>query len=265
MLMMTHTWLLNSYPGGEELIRNHPDLLIYNICPDLLPIHKDINADITHGISRRRRLPVRYRKNAFVQFHLMVDDISHYGAITSRPVTEFDPDSQGYTYLKGKPLVQPIFDIYKNMGTPIPYADAAYRSHMIIEMTFDLALHLGHLKESEKLLDLLGEGMSFAVGENIAEFSENISWLYGMPQQTIKEALREGAAAYTLDRIRRFMTLEGRIQLFAHKYGIPRDDGKAVAGLTEVMNRGMELVKDYGDFFEPTLASIRRVGFNPDL
>jgi hypothetical protein len=265
MLMMTHTWLLKNYPGGEELIRNHPDLLIYNICPDLLPIHKDINAEATHGISRRRALPVEYRKNAFVHFHLMVDDMSHYGVITNEPVMEFDPESRGYTYLKGKPLVAPILEIYRKIGKPITYADAAYRSHMIIEMTFDLALHLERLDESEKLLVLLGEAMRFAVGEKLAEFSHNISWLYGIPVQRIEEAFKEGAAVYTLSRIRRFMTLEGRIQLFAQKYGINRDDGEAIAGLTDVMNKGMELVKDYGDFFAPTLTAIQRVGFNPDL
>jgi hypothetical protein len=265
MLMMTHTWLLNNYPGGEEFIRNHPDLLIYNICPDLLPIHKDITAEATHGIPRRCILPTKYQKNAFVHFHLMVDDISHYGSITSQPVMEFNPDSQGYTYLKGKPLVQPLLDIYEKQGTPIPYADAAYRSHMIIEMTFDLALHLEQFGESEKLLVLLCDAMSYTVKEKLTEFSENIAWLYGIPVDSVEEALREGAAVYTLNRIRRFMTLEGRIQLFASKYGISRDDGQAIAGLTDVMNQGMGLVKDYGDFFEPTLAAIRRVGFDPDL
>ncbi|MEI7636556.1 MAG: hypothetical protein WCJ37_04570 [Syntrophus sp. (in: bacteria)] len=265
MLMMTHTWLLMNYPGGEEFVRNHPDLLIYNICPDLLPIHKDITAEITHGIPRRCTLPAKYQKNAFVHFHLMVDDISHHGSITSQPVMEFNPDSQGYTYLKGRPLVQPLLEIYENQGTPIPYAHAAYRSHMIIEMTFDLALHLERLGESEKLLTLLSDAMSYTAKEKLVEFSENIVWLYGMPVQNVEEALREGAAVYTLKRIRRFMTLEGRIQLFAHKYGISRDDGQAIAGLTDVMNQGMELVKDYVDFLEPTLAAIRRVGFNPDL
>jgi hypothetical protein len=265
MLMMTHTWLLKNYPGGEELIRNHPDLLIYNICPDLLPIHRDINAEATHGISRHRELPMKHRKNVFVHFHLMVDDISHYGAITSQPVMEFDPDSRGYTYLKGKPLVEPLLQIYNRMGKPISHADAAYRSHMIIEMTFDLALHLDQPDESEKLLIALSEAMSFSVEERIVEFSDNISWLYGMSVQSIAEALREGAAVYTLSRIKRFMTLEGRIQLFANKYGIPRDDRVAIDGLADIMNKGMELVKDYGDFFAPTLAAIQRVGFNPEI
>ena len=265
MLMMTHTWLLMNYPGGEEFVRNHPDLLIYNICPDLLPIHKDITAEITHGIPRRCTLPAKYQKNAFVHFHLMVDDISHHGSITSQPIMEFNPDSRGYTYLKGRPLVQPLLDIYENQGTPISNADAAYRSHMIIEMTFDLALHLEHLEEGEKLLALLNDAMIYTATEKVAEFSENIAWLYGIPGESVEEALREGAAVYTLNRIRRFMTLEGRIQLFANKYGISRDGGEAIAGLTDVMNQGMELVKDYVDFLEPTLAAIRRVGFNPDL
>ena len=265
MLMMTHTWLLRNYPGGEELISNHPDLLIYNICPDLLPIHKDITAEDTHGIPRCRDLPAKYLKNAFVHFHLMVDDISHYGTITSQPVMEFNPDSHGYTYLKGRPLVQPLLDIYEKQGTPISYAQAAYQSHMIIEMTFDLALHLEQLEESEKLLTLISDAMNYTVTEKLAEFSENIAWLYGIPVESVEEALREGAAVYTLKRIRRFMTLEGRIQLFASKYGVTRDDGLSIAGLTDVMNQGMELVKDYGDFLSPTLAAIQRVGFNPDV
>jgi len=265
MLMMTHTWLLMNYPGGEELIRNHPDLLIYNICPDLLPIHKDITAEITHGIPRCRTLPTKYRKNSCVYFHLMVDDISHHGSIAKQPVMEFNPDSSGYTYLKGKPLVQPLLDIYEAQGTPIPYAQAAYRSHMIIEMTFDLALHLEQFGESDKLLILLCDAMSYTLKEKLDEFSENIAWLYGIPVETAAEALRAGAAVYTLNRIRRFMTLEGRIQLFANKYGISRDDGQSVAGLADIMNQGMELVRDYRDFMAPTLAAIRRVGFDPDL
>jgi hypothetical protein len=265
MLMMTHTWLLLNYPGGKEFISNNSDLLIYNISPDLLPIHKDLTAEVTHGIPRHRPLPDKHRKNAFVHFHLMVDDISHHGTIMSQPVMEFDPDSNGYTYLKGKPLVQPLLDIYEHMGKPITYAHAAYRSHMIIEMTFDLALHQGQLDESDKLLIRLCEAMSFTALEKLTEFSENIAWLYGVPVQIIEEAMQEGAAIYTLNRIRRFMTLEGRIQLFANKYGIPRDDGQAIDMLTDVMNKGMDLVKDYGDFLEPTLAAIRRVGFNPYL
>ncbi|MFA5182675.1 MAG: hypothetical protein WC405_15235 [Syntrophales bacterium] len=265
MLMMTHTWLLKNYPGGEEFIRKHPDLLIYNICPDLLPIHKDITAEDTHGIPRCGTLPGKYRKNAFVHFHLMVDDISHHGSIASQPVMEFNPYSNGYTYIKGQSLVKPLLEIYENQGTPIPYAQAAYRSHMIIEMTFDLALHLGQIDESEKLITILSDALSYTVAEKLAEFSENIAWLYGLPVQSVADALREGAAMYTLNRIKRFMTLEGRIQLFAKKYGIPRDDGTAINGLTDVMNKGMELVKDYGDFLEPALTEIRRAGFNPDL
>ncbi|MBP8981137.1 MAG: hypothetical protein KBG09_07845, partial [Syntrophobacterales bacterium] len=73
----------------------------------------------------------------------------------------------------------------------------------------------------------------------------------------------EGAAFYHRDRIRRFMTMEGRINLFAGKFGIARDDMNALEMLRQVMNMGMELVRDYEDFLEPTLAEIRRAGFNP--
>lgn len=264
MLMMTHTWLLRNFLGDEKLIADNLDLFIYNICPDLLPLHQDITAADTHGIPRCPALPPAQRKNAFVLFHLMVDDLSHYGMITSEPVREFNPDSHGYTYLKGKPLVRPLLDIYDRQGTPIARDQAAYRSHMIIEMTFDLAMYDASIGEGERLLSLLCEAMHFTVAERLSEFSENIAWLYGFPPEAVRETMQKGATYYNNERMRRFMTLEGRINLFAGKFGISRDDNYVLDMLRDIMKQGMELVRDYEDFMEPTLAEIRRAGFNPE-
>ena len=264
MLMMTHTWLLDSYLKEKRLSSDYLDLFIYNICPDLLPLHKGITASETHGISRFTPLPHNRRKNAFVQFHLMVDDLSHHGMIPTEPVREFNPDSQGYTYLKGKPLVEPLRDIYEFQGTPIPYAQAAYRSHMLIEMTFDLAMHGAESREGERLITLICDAMHFTVEEKLTEFSTDIAWLYGMSPATVAETMRKGAAFYNRARIRSFMSMEGRIQLFAGKFGISREDDQALAMLAEVMNQGMELVRDYDDFMKPALAEIRSAGFNPE-
>ena len=263
MLMMTHTWLLRNFLRDERLIAENLELFVYNICPDLLPLHRDITAADTHGIARCATLPPEHRKNAFVHFHLMVDDLSHHGMITAEPVREFNPDSNGYTYLKGKPLVQPLQDIYARQGTPIAREQAAYRSHMIIEMTFDLAMHLAQIAEGERMISLLCDAMQFTVAERLNEFCNNISWLYGFSPDVVRETMIEGAAFYHRDRIRRFMTMEGRINLFAGKFGIARDDMNALEMLRQVMNMGMELVRDYEDFLEPTLAEIRRAGFNP--
>ncbi|HOF04057.1 MAG TPA: hypothetical protein PK175_00425 [Syntrophales bacterium] len=264
MLMMTHTWLLDRFLRERHLREEDLDLFIYNICPDLLPLHKGITAAETHGISRAAPLPPPHRKNAFVYFHLMVDDLSHHGMITGEPIREFNPDANGYTYLKGKPLVEPLLDIYAAQGTPIPYAQAAYRSHMVIEMTFDLAMHGAEHAEGERLIALLCDAMRFTVEEKLAEFSENIGWLYGIMPAAVAETMREGAAFYNRERIGRFMTLEGRIQLFAGKFGISREDVRALAMLEDIMKRGLELVRDYNDFMKPTLAEIVRTGFAPD-
>jgi len=264
MLMMTHTWLLKNYLRDPNLIADNLDLFIYNICPDLLPLHQDITAADTHGIPRCLTRPPAHRKNAFVHFHLMVDDLSHHGMIASEPVREFNPDSRGYTYLKGKPLVRPLLEIYDFQGTPIDRDQAAYRSHMIIEMTFDLVMHCARIAEGEQLIALLCEAMRFTMAERLTEFSENIAGLYGFSPAMVRETMQAGAVFYNYDRIRRFMTLEGRMQLFAGKFGISRDDKIALDMLRVIMNQGMELVRDYNDFMAPTLAEIRRAGFNPE-
>ncbi|MDI9570030.1 MAG: hypothetical protein QM278_04740 [Pseudomonadota bacterium] len=263
MLILTHTRLLDRYLEGKVRGGDYLDLFIYNICPDLLPLHKGITAWETHGISRFAPLPHEHRKNAFVQFHLMVDDLSHHGTIPVEPIREFNPDSQGYTYLKGKPLVAPIQDIYEYQGAPIPHAQAAYRSHMAIEMTFDLAMHDAEGEEGERMIALICDAMRFTVTEKLAEFSADIAWLYGLSPATVAETMEAGAAFYNPERIRRFMTLEGRVQLFAGKFGISREDDRALDMLTEVMKRGMELVRDYDDFMAPALAAIRGAGFDP--
>ena len=46
-------------------------------------------------------------------FHLLVDDLAHYGFICPGIPAEFDPDSHGYSYIKGKPLINPIMDFQK--------------------------------------------------------------------------------------------------------------------------------------------------------
>jgi len=57
MLMMTHTWILKEFLGSD--FRDSLDLYVYNVCPDLLPIHKCITSEFTHGISRRYSYDLR--------------------------------------------------------------------------------------------------------------------------------------------------------------------------------------------------------------
>lgn len=147
MLMLTHSWLLAHYLGKEKFNRKLQDLYVYNICPDFLPAGPVFSPRLTHGAPRFRPIPPEFQGANFIVFHLMVDDISHYGLIKARPDEEFNPDAEGYSYLKGIPLRGPLMDFHQTYGNPIDLAQAAYQSHMVIEMTFDLALYWGHRKK----------------------------------------------------------------------------------------------------------------------
>lgn len=152
MLMLTHTWILKEFIGQSRLDQDVLDLFTYNVSPDMLCFHKDITADMTHGIPRFCSMPKEYRKAAFVHFHLLVDDIAHHGKIDTSIVKEFNPYSKGYTYIKGRPLIEPLKQFYEDIGKDISFNHISYQTHMIIEMAFDLALHYG--QDNQDLLSL---------------------------------------------------------------------------------------------------------------
>ncbi|MGD0276164.1 MAG: hypothetical protein ABSB79_08930 [Syntrophales bacterium] len=112
--MLTHTWLLRSFLADHRLQLDSPDIYVYNVIPDLLPIHGDATSALTHGIGRFSTLPIEHRKVAFVRFHLLVDDMAHHGRLIHRAESEFDAMSKGYTYRKGRFLVDDIKALYVN-------------------------------------------------------------------------------------------------------------------------------------------------------
>lgn len=264
MLMLTHSWLLEHFLGAESFNAENQDLYVYNICPDFLPIRKGFTSERTHAVSRFREIQPRYAKAAFIHFHLMVDDISHHGVIDKIPVTVFNPDSKGYTYIKGKPLIQPLMELYDRCGTPINASVSAYRSHMIIEMMFDLVLHWAIPEESNKLISHMCEAVQrMTQMERLDEFSETVGWLYNADPNEISEAMQQCANVYTLSRMNGFMNLEGRIKVFMSKFGLEPTDDETFSALKGIMMQGMDLVEDCKAFLDPTLDAIRKVGFNP--
>ena len=263
MLMLTHAWLLAHFLGDARHDEENLDLFIYNVCPDFLPIDRTFTSDITHGVSRFRELPEKHRKAAFIHFHLMVDDISHHGRIDRIPVREFNPDSVGYTYIKGKPLVGPLMDLYKRQGRPIDLAVAAYRSHMIIEMAFDLALFQGAGEEARELVGVMCDAMAMIMANRLDDFSGTVAWIYDNTPESVAAATRQCAAIYTPERMNRFMTIEGRVKLFGAKFGIEPGDSESLAVLRDIMLEGMTLVRGYEDFLNPALDAVRKAGFKP--
>jgi hypothetical protein len=263
MLMLTHSWLLEHFLGTDGFHEMNEDLYVYNICPDFLPILKGFTSDMTHGVSRFREIPAKYGKASFIQFHLMVDDISHHGLIDRIPVKEFNPESNGYTYIKGKALIEPLMDLYRSQGRPIDLPVAAYRSHMIIEMTFDLALYLGLPEESKRLMVVMCDAVQRMTRvDKLNEFSEMVGWFYDSDPKVVAEAMRQCAAVYTLKRMNSFMSMEGRIKVFMAKFGLDPSNGRTFSILEKIMTQGMDLAGDYEEFLDPTLAAIEKVGFN---
>jgi hypothetical protein len=259
MLMLTHTWILKEFLGSRALHRDCLDLYTYNVSPDLLTFHHAITSEMTHGIDRFRDLPDAYRKAAFVHFHLLVDDIAHYGDICEKPVCTFNPDSKGYTYVRGRPLVPPIRNFQKRFGREISPSEAAYQSHIMIETAFDMVLNRS--PDNAGLIPLFSDSLGSTAQNGLEEFGRTIEWLTDISGETAGEAFAKGVNICTPERMKGLMDVEGRINLFIDKFGIDRNDQEVRAGAIELLEQGMDLVRDCETFLEPTMEKIRKSAF----
>jgi hypothetical protein len=261
MLMLTHTWILRKFLGSGLSESIEPDLYLYNVSPDMLPIHSDITPDMTHGISRFRRPPKEHRKAAFVQFHLLVDDIAHYGTICQKGRIDFDPHSNGYAYRKGRLLIEPLIDFHKSIGSKISYNQAAYRAHIIVEMAFDQIIHDRAAANREFNLPF-PDVLNYTVENRLQEFCRTTSWLYGIHEQTIAAALKQAIERSNRDSAASsFASFSSRIGLYIGKFGLDRNDEATCCGLEKLMHCGMDMVSDYDDFLATLLITIRESGF----
>lgn len=222
MLMLTHTYVLQQMMDAFHISDIDPDIYIYNIAPDLLTIHPDISANRTHSIKRFFLAPPDHARTAYVMFHLLVDDLAHYGKISLECRQGFDPNSSGYTYVKGRLLVNDILRLHKLINEDISYDEAAYRSHLIIEMIYDLVI-LSRIEE-EKSTELLEQAISYTIREREEEFCENMSWLYGIAKEAARDVLKSAVSYITKERMSRIMNIEGRIHLFTGKFGLKNNN-----------------------------------------
>lgn len=261
MLMLTHTYILQNILGMAGIKNYDPDIFVYNIVPDLLTIHPDINSQQTHKIKRLLNIPPLYPKVAYVMFHLLVDDLAHYGFICPGIPDEFNPDSQGYSYIKGKPLINPILDFQKKADREISYDEAAYRSHLVVEMIYDLVI-IDHI-ESSKTIELLADAISITAREKMDEFVTTINWLYGLGKIEICEVMQKAAHSYmTYERIRKTMNIEGRIRLYAYKFGL-QDDQLYLSGIKNIFLQARELLDDNDIFLRETAETVKKYGWLP--
>jgi len=260
MLMLTHTYLLQQIMEASEIKNSDPDIYIYNIAPDLLTIHADINSNQTHCINRFIQAPPDHQRSAYIMFHLLVDDLAHYGEISLKCHEGFDPHSTGYTYLKGRHLIGSILDLHKIIDREISYNDAAYRSHLIIEMVYDLVI-LSHI-HAERSIDLLEEAIHFTRDKRQNEFCGEMAWLYGVEKDAVRDVLKNAASYITKERMEKIMNIEGRIRLFTGKFGLRNDNTIFADAIQTLFQEALNSIENE-DFLQQTAAAIRKIGWLP--
>jgi hypothetical protein len=258
MLMLTHTWILRELFRRAGRIPPAPDAYIYNVAPDLLTIHPEITSAVTHGVPRLAPLPPADARGAYVQFHLIVDDMAHYGRIGMDSPGEFDPSAGGYSYRQGRSLVSPLEELHRRVGRAISADEALYRAHMMVEMAFDLNLYL---RGNGSLLDLFLEALEYTAGEGLAGFAGTLSRMTGIPEGKVAEAVARGRDTYDRRRMEGFMSQEGRAALFIDKFHLERDDGETGKGVGQLMGKALEITEDSEGFLETVLASSGEAGF----
>ena len=260
MLLNTHTWILREF-ASVRLNRENLDVLIYNVMPDILPIHRDITPEMTHRMERLMDIPPAYGKARFIQFHLLVDDLSHYGHITRRGRARSENASDGYAFRKGLILTPAMIELHRRLSGEISTEEALYRSHLIIEMAVDLLVY----RRYPEIVTLFSEAVELTLAGRLEALIATLSWAYSMPVELAREAVLQGMAAYRNEILRRSVSLEGRTDLFIHKFYGGAADGTLKAGVRNLLQMGIESVVDYEDFLSTTLQEISKAGFEGEL
>lgn len=262
MLMLTHTCLLQQIMSESDIRHNDPDIYIYNIAPDLLTIHPAITADQTHSIQRFVQAPQDHPRTSYIMFHLLVDDLAHYGNISLASHEGFDPNSSGYTYLKGRHLIESIINLHKIIERDITYNEAAYRSHLIIEMIYDLVI-MSNIQKN-KSIELLEEAIHFTLSSKAKEFCDDIAWLYGIEKNDVMDVLKNAVSYMTKGRMERIMNIEGRIRLFTDKFGLKNDNSMFAAAIRTLFQDALRSIENE-DFLHEATTAVRDCGWLPQV
>ncbi len=260
MLLNTHTLLLRKY-AGKRLEPGNLDILVYNVMPDILPIHRDITPEQTHRIERFAAVPPVHGKARFIQFHLLVDDLSHHGHVTLRGHDREENHSDGYAFRKGALLAGGMAELHRRRGDILTAEEALYRSHLIIEMAVDLVLY----RRFPETVDLFARAVEWTIENRIEELVAALAWAYGLAERLARESVMQGLEAYRNEILRRSVSLEGRTDLFLWKFYGGDADGEVRAGVRDLLQQGIESVADHETFLSATLQEIANAGFDGGL
>jgi len=242
VFMLTHTYFLQQVvetAGGKSI---EPDSYVYNIAPDLLTLSPNISANRTHAIGRNITIPSVFAKAAFVFFHLFVDDLVHYGHVCDEMQEGFDADSEGYCYLKGRRLVDAIIELHRLLNREISRNEAAYQSHLIIEMIYDLVI-TRQIHEN-RTIEILVDALRYTAEKKLDEFAAVMHWMYGLEKQQIAEVLKTASLFLTKERMADLMTMNGRIILYQDKFGLKSDSVLFSQAVKKLFDRALNSITD---------------------
>lgn len=258
--MLTHTYFLQKVLEQNSSEKVSPDIYVYNILPDLLTIHPDISADKTHAVGRNRKIPPAHSNVAFTFFHLFVDDLAHHGRVGSTVRKGFDANSQGYCYLKGRPLVAAILDLHRFIRRSISRNEAIYQSHLIIEMMFDLVI--ARQIKAFGTIDLLVEAVRYTAGQKLDDLVADMAWLYGFEKGQIADVMNAAMRYVTREGMERLMNVQGRMNLYQEKFGLHCDERVFLDTLIKMFDKALTLIDDEEFFLQQSLGAIQNLKRN---
>ena len=265
MLILTHTCFLQSYLGEINAKNYGLDIYVYNIVPDLLTIHPQINSSETHDIKRTLKISPEFPKASYIIFHLLLDDLAHYGHICKDYKEEFNPDSQGYCYIKGKPLINPLLQLHKEIHEEISYNESAYRSHLIIEMLYDLVIKNQII--NSKTIELLAEATTYTLKNKMPEFVRTVKYMYDyLEEEQIKDVIKEASCYITEKKMKSIMNMEGRISLYASKFGTKNNGNIIYDSMKDLFMKAKVLLDEEDDvFLRQSVQTIKEYGWFPPI
>ncbi len=258
--MLTHTYFLQKVLEKNSPKIDLPDIYVYNVMPDLLTIHPNISANKTHLVNRNMEIPVIRSKVAFTFFHLLVDDLAHYGHIDSDFRDGFDANSQGYCYVKGRELIDRIVELHRLVNKKISNDEAVYQSHLIIEMMFDLII--ARQIEEFRTIELLVESIKYVASRKLDELAEDMSWLYGFEKSQVIDVMQAALDYVTREGMNNLMNIQSRISLYQEKFGLHCSEMIFSYALTKMFDKALTLIDDEDLFLRQSVDVIRKLKDN---
>lgn len=259
MLTNVHNWVLRELMRRKGKEDKDLSIYLYNIAPDSLPMHKDIRAELTHKITLSKELLKKHPKLIFVKYHLMVDNLGHYGLLTCPKDINNNFEKEGYAYIKGRSLLEEVKKFYQEEGEKIDENSALYLAHTVIEIALDLKL-----SEENKSITSLFFAMQGSLTLNaLEEYCQSLAELYNLRPDIIKEAREAPLKFYGEPKSKENFFLDKRVKLILRKS--KREFSKEnIESAKRLVIKGERLLTDYLPTLEDWVKKIELVSIEEE-